>query len=43
MKEQNLLPKQRKGIRNDEFFVGMWDYNIKSLKEFLENQKVTKK
>jgi DNA-binding transcriptional ArsR family regulator len=25
------------------FFAGMWDYNLKSLKEFLENQKVVKK
>jgi DNA-binding transcriptional ArsR family regulator len=25
------------------FFAGMWDYNLKSLKEFLENQKVLKK
>jgi ArsR family transcriptional regulator len=26
-----------------KFVAGMWDYNLKSLKDFLENQKVAKR
>jgi len=28
-----------KALEMMNFFAGMWDYNLKSLKEFLENQK----
>lgn len=34
---------KEKALEMMNFFAGMWDYNLKSLKEFLENQKVTKK
>ena len=33
---------KEKALEMMNFFAGMWDYNLKSLKEFLENQKVTK-
>ena len=32
-----------KALEMMNFFAGMWDYNLKSLKEFLENQKVVKR
>ncbi|MGI0033619.1 MAG: metalloregulator ArsR/SmtB family transcription factor [Nitrososphaeraceae archaeon] len=32
-----------KALEMMNFFAGMWDYNLKSLKEFLENQKVGKR
>ena len=34
---------KEKALEMMNFFAGMWDYNLKSLKEFLENQKVVKK
>jgi len=34
---------KEKAVEMMNFFAGMWDYNLKSLKEFLENQKVVKK
>lgn len=34
---------KEKALEMMNFFAGMWDYNLKSLKEFLENQKVGKK
>jgi ArsR family transcriptional regulator, arsenate/arsenite/antimonite-responsive transcriptional repressor len=34
---------KQKALEMMNFFAGMWDYNLKSLKEFLENQKVVKK
>ena len=34
---------KEKALEMMNFFAGMWDYNLKSLKEFLENQKVVKR
>lgn len=34
---------KEKALEMMNFFAGMWDYNLKSLKEFLENQKMVKK
>jgi hypothetical protein len=34
---------REKALEMMNFFAGMWDYNLKSLKEFLENQKVAKR
>jgi DNA-binding transcriptional ArsR family regulator len=34
---------KEKALEMMNFFAGLWDYNLKCLKEFLENQKVTKK
>ena len=34
---------KEKTLEMMNFFAGMWDYNLKSLKEFLENQKVVKR
>jgi len=34
---------KEKALEMMNFFAAMWDYNLKSLKEFLENQKVVKK
>jgi len=34
---------REKALEMMNFFVGMLDYNLKSLKEFLENQKVAKR
>lgn len=34
---------KEKALEMMNFFAGMWDYNLKSLKEFLENQKVAKR
>ena len=34
---------REKALEMMNFFAGMWDYNLKSLKEFLENQKVVKR
>jgi ArsR family transcriptional regulator, arsenate/arsenite/antimonite-responsive transcriptional repressor len=34
---------KEKALEMMNFFAGMWDYNLKSLKEFLENHKVVKK
>ena len=47
---QNKIGKNRiyslnreKALEMMNFFAGIWDYNLKSLKEFLENQKGGKK
>lgn len=34
---------REKALEMMNFFAGIWDYNLKSLKEFLENQKGGKK
>ena len=34
---------KEKALEMMNFFAGMWDYNLKSLKEFLENQKAVKR
>jgi DNA-binding transcriptional ArsR family regulator len=34
---------REKALEMLNLFAGMWDYNLKSLKEFLENQKVAKR
>ena len=34
---------KEKALEMMNFFAGLWDYNLKCLKEFFENQKVTKK
>jgi ArsR family transcriptional regulator, arsenate/arsenite/antimonite-responsive transcriptional repressor len=34
---------KKKALEMMNFFAGMWDYNLKSLMEFLENQKVGKR
>lgn len=34
---------KEKALEMMNFFAGLWDYNLKCLKEFLENQEVTKK
>ena len=34
---------KEKALEMMNFFAGMWDFNLKSLKEFLENQKVAKR
>ena len=34
---------KEKALEMMNFFAGMWDYNLKSLNEFLENQKVVKR
>jgi hypothetical protein len=34
---------KEKALEMMNFFAGMWNYNLKSLKEFLENQKVAKR
>ena len=33
---------KEKALEMMNFFAGLWDYNLKCLKEFLENQKVAK-
>ena len=34
---------KKKVLEMMNFFAGMWDYNLKSLKVFLENKKVAKR
>ena len=34
---------KEKALEMMNFIAGMWDYNLKSLKEFLENQKAVKR
>lgn len=34
---------RQKALEMMNFFTGMWNYNLKCLKEFLENQKVARR